>query len=88
METVNDAFDKICDKIQEYTFADDLNYVKYNGLYYTLQNVISEEQFVNQFWTEHFSEEDDNKYYYNTLLKISQWEKPENAYIKDSIEDD
>ena len=88
METVNDAFDKICDKIQEYTFADDLNYVKYNGLYYTLQNVISEEQFVNQFWTEHFSEEYDKKYYYNSRLKKSQWEKPENAYIKDSIEDD
>jgi hypothetical protein len=88
METVNDAFDKICDKIQEYTFSNNLNYVKYNGLYYTLQNVISEEQYVNQFWTEHYSEEYDKKYYYNTLLKKSQWEKPENGYIKDMSEED
>ena len=89
MEKVNDAFNQITEKnIWQYTFLNDLTYVEYNGLYYKLSSVISEDEYRNQFWGEYLDEESGDHYYYNSLSRVSQWEKPANCYIKDDSNSD
>jgi len=84
MEKVNDAFNQITEKnIWQYTFLNDLTYVAYNGLYYKLSSVISEDEYRNQFWGEYLDEESGDYYYYNSVSRVTQWEKPANCYIKD-----
>lgn len=89
MEKVNDAFNQITEKnIWQYTFLNDLTYVEYNGLFYKLSSVISEDEYRNQFWGEYLDEESGDHYYYNSVSRVSQWEKPANCYIKDDSNTD
>jgi hypothetical protein len=84
LENINDAFNQISEKnLWQYLFTNDLNYVKYNDVYYKLTSIMTIDEYQNQFWEEHFDEQSKKYFYYNSFSKKSQWEKPENCPIKD-----